>query len=129
MGGLADSGSVALSSVSADEYMDRSPVSLPAKKESGYRRWNGVANTNRAVIQSPGSVKSTYSLNADQIDRLVEERMQTHIADLESKLGAQMMRLEGYLEERMQTRMDQLEVKIDKIGAMLTNILSHRREP
>lgn len=128
MGGLADSGSVALSSVSADEYMDRSPVSLPAKKEPVSRRWNGVASTHRAVIQSPGSVKSTYSLNADQIDRLVEERMQTHIADLESKMGAQMMRLESYLEERMQTRMDQLEVKIDKIGAMLTNILSHRRE-
>lgn len=128
LGGLADSGSVALSSVSADEYMDRSPVSLPAKKEPVNRRWNGVASTHRAVIQSPSSVKSTYSLNADQLDRLVEERMQTHIADLESKMGAQMMRLESYLEERMQTRMDQLEVKIDKIGAMLTNILSHRRE-
>ena len=127
-GALADSSSIAVSSVSADEYLDRSPVNLPAKKEPVSRRWNGVVNSQRASTQPPASIKSTSSIASDHIDRLVEERLQVHLAELEARMEVQLERLETHLEGRMQNRLDQLEVKMDKIGAMLTSILSHRRE-
>ena len=128
-GGLADSSSVAISSVSADEYNDRSPSQLPGKKDPVTRRWNGVSQ--RSTLPSPASAKSftsAQSVNNEHLDRIVEERVQAQISELETRMTSQMLRLERRMEERMQDRMDQLESKIDKIGSMLSAILSHQKE-
>jgi CII-binding regulator of phage lambda lysogenization HflD len=67
-------------------------------------------------------------VNNENFDRIVEERVQAQISELETRMTSQMLRLERRMEERMQDRMDQLESKIDKIGSMLSAILSHQKE-
>jgi hypothetical protein len=124
-GGVTDTGSVALSSVSADEFPDRSPLRITAKKENLTKRWNGV--TARSTVQTP-PITPNYSTSSDQIERLVEERVHVQLEELETRMGAQMLRLERQMEERMKNRMDKLENKMDKIGSMLSLLLSNRQE-
>jgi hypothetical protein len=137
-GMIHDASSVALSSVSADEFPECPPVATinaPAiKKDPGNRRWNGgVAAQHRSLpsavktpLTKPVDTNGGSNLQVDQIERLVEERLQSYIKDFEANFRSEVTRLENRLEAEMQNRMDQLEFKMDKIGEMLSSILADR---
>jgi hypothetical protein len=118
-GGVADFNSVALSSVSADDLQDRSPT-----KPNVLGRWG----SNKVVAKPSKSITSAQSISPEQIERLVDERVQFKIAEIERRVEAQLTKLEQRMEERMKERMDMLESKMDKITSLLTILATNNKE-
>lgn len=133
-GGVVDMNSVAMSSVSCDEYgsppSKRDGTSNFSKRPAwadrggGYLSLNSGSKSARKVGASPAG----GNISADTIERLVDERVRARVAELEAKFESQMGRLENRLDERMNGRMGALEGKIDKIELMLTELVRNSRQ-
>lgn len=130
-----DGNSVAASSVSADEFNFTSPTTArsiggaSAKKPSWAERNRpqvspvGRAGTpNGNQYNTNGNRPSTPS--ASEIEKIVEQRVQSRVSVVEMRMEEQMQRLERRVEEKLKMRIDMLDSKIDQMNKMLAMLLS-----
>jgi hypothetical protein len=132
-----DGNSVAASSVSADEFNFASPTTArsiggaSAKKPSWAERnrpqvspvgrGGGTPNGNQ-YNSTNGNRPSTPS--ASEIEKIVEQRVQSRVSVVEMRMEEQMQRLERRVEEKLKMRIDMLDSKIDQMNKMLAMLLS-----
>lgn len=116
-----DSGSVAMSSVSGTEDF---PVQEDQPKKASTAVWQtrnrlrptpcgGPTAPPVLTPNPPVTTGTTAAVGATALDpviaKLVDERVQAHIADLETKLGAQMRRWMQQMDDKMLMRMEAME--------------------
>jgi len=106
-----DCGSVAMSSVSGDEYGYRS--AKETKKSSWQQDRNRVlayANPNQSPARPTNPSKST-----DDMERIIDERVQAQVNELGTRMEAQLKRHMQQIDERMTARLDIIERKMNSI--------------
>ena len=140
-----DAQSLAMSSVSAEDYALRSPVADPVSKKS---LWNDrqnrsarahsiISSSSQGYQQSPVSghkgfvAANTTNTNSnilrqDEIQRMIDERVQAQVSDMETKLGAQVRRWMQQMDDKMVMRMEAMENKIQRLQNTLDEIQSSR---
>ena len=133
-GGMhADTHSVTISSVSNDDFPS-SPIrllrdaSLSACRHPSRVDRNVAENFSDRVIngrKSTGTIGVMSSKVSEDMEKMVEERVQARVSDLTAKMESQIQRLEIRMEEKMKARMDMLESKIDTLGHMLTVVVTN----
>ena len=125
--------SVTISSVSNDDFPS-SPIrllrdaSLSACRHPSRVDRNVAENFSDRVIngrKSTGTIGVMSSKLSEDMEKMVEERVQARVSDLTAKMESQIQRLEIRMEEKMKARMDMLESKIDTLGHMLTVVVTN----
>lgn len=102
-----DAGSVGMSSVSGDEFASTHVRSVKeATKKLSWQERNRLATYN----SGRSSPKPTPS--NDAIEKMVDERVQAHIAGIEARMESQMRMMMQQLEEKVMTRLDAMEKKL-----------------
>jgi hypothetical protein len=104
----------------------------PLRDGSAHRRstWSdrnsvaGISSSNPLMNERP-SMGSAGFPTPEQLDRIIEERVQARVSSLEAKISIRMQQMEILMEERMNSRMELLETKIDKLGNMLTVVVTN----
>eukprot|EP00541_Cyclophora_tenuis_P011088 CAMPEP_0116554690 /NCGR_PEP_ID=MMETSP0397-20121206/7731_1 /TAXON_ID=216820 /ORGANISM="Cyclophora tenuis, Strain ECT3854" /LENGTH=400 /DNA_ID=CAMNT_0004079877 /DNA_START=10 /DNA_END=1213 /DNA_ORIENTATION=+ len=138
-GGVLDLNSVAMSSVSGDDYgggpgsptKRESQPAYTSKRPAWAERGTSYLNLSSSArgLRKLNATPSTGSnLSADAIEKLVEERVQARVAEVESRFEAQMLRLENRLEQKVNARIGGLETKIDKIEMMISELIRSSRQ-
>lgn len=128
--GTGVDGSSVLSALSGDEFA-QSPRAghrdggFVAKSRPSWSERNKLAsyqktnNPTNHFGQSNSNMKTTAS-----VDKLVDERVQAHVKEVETRMEKRMLILESQLEQQMKARMDYMEAKIDARMDELQSMMS-----
>jgi hypothetical protein len=94
-----DANSIAMSSVSQDD------LHMPTTPSTRRTMWN---DRNRVKAIAPGP----SGMDAALINKMIDDRVQAHIADMETRLGAQMRRFMQQMDDKILERLEKMENKL-----------------
>jgi hypothetical protein len=118
-----DGYSVAMSSVSADEFTPS------AYRFSGVTKKPAWQERNRVPAYSAGTNNNfgkNSNLSSEDIERMVDERVQTQIQNMESRMEANLSRWMNKMDEKMMARLDFMEEKINVMDSTIEYMQTHR---
>jgi hypothetical protein len=139
--GGVDNNSVAMSSVSGDElsvsvkgrntkWSERSKVVIPTKKlpskvqqpsTNGYHTTNGYQQATNSVAPTQ------QNITMEAVERMVEERVQARIADIEARSEGLQRQLESRMEEKHKAQVDALDAKIEQLTDIVARLWSEQQ--
>jgi hypothetical protein len=102
---------------------ESSPRDVSAQRRSTWSDRGSVAGI--PATNERASTGSTDFPTPEQLDKMIEERVQARVSILETKMLIRMQQMENLMDERMNSRMELLESKIDKLSNMLTTVISN----
>ena len=129
--GAADAQSLAASSVSGDDYLN-SPkhasrsvvVGLPMKKNSlkpDIHKYGSTRNSMTGMTIS-SQINSTTPIVTPEMEKIIEDRVQAQLSDMENRFQARLARMETLMENQHKEHVHALEAKLDQLHSLLTNI-------
>lgn len=95
-----DANSIAMSSVSQDDLQQ---PTTPSTKRT---MWQNDRNRVKAIAPVPAAV------DAALVNKMIDDRVQAHIADMETRLGAQMRRFMQQMDDKILERLEKMENKL-----------------
>jgi hypothetical protein len=118
---VQDAASLAASSVSGDDF-----ASSP-KKDPYLKRTSASSNRfSSEYTRSGGPHDHPDTALPNQIEKLVEERVQAEVATMWKSVEAEIRRIESRMELDYKARIEELEKKTDKVNSILSKILSRK---
>ncbi|GAX24342.1 hypothetical protein FisN_4Lh463 [Fistulifera solaris] len=94
-----DANSIAMSSVSQDD------LHMPTTPSTRRTMWND-RNRVKAIAPGPSAMDAAF------INKMIDDRVQAHIADMETRLGAQMRRFMQQMDDKILERLEKMENKL-----------------
>jgi hypothetical protein len=131
--GAADAQSLAASSVSGDDYHLNSPkhasrnviVGLPMKKNSlkpDIHKYGSTRNIMTGMTINSQNNSSTPTNATPELEKLVEDRVQAQLSDMESRFEGRLARMETQMENQHKEHVFALEAKLDQLHSLLTTM-------
>lgn len=95
-----DAISIAMSSVSGDDHVQ--PTTPSTKRTI----WQNERNRVKAIAPAPAALDTAL------VNKMIDDRVQAHIADMETRLGAQMRRFMQQMDDKILERLEKMEAKL-----------------
>jgi hypothetical protein len=111
-----------MSSVSAEDFP---PV--PDDHTKAWQQERNLVNPVHDVAKPTAMLGATVTTLDATIAKLVDERVQAHVADLETKLGAQMRRFMQQVDDKVLMRIEFMEGKIQDLRATIETLESNNK--
>lgn len=128
---INDGSSVAMSSVSVEEFAPATTYRREGKKLSWQERNRVPAYSSSGGVGVYPTAATTNitgkNLSAEAIERIVDERVQAQFLTLESRMEASMRRWMKKMDEKMMTRLEAMEEKISGMNSVLEESMKGSR--